>query len=65
MWSGQGQNIITIAHGMEGIANTGFRLSTSSIDEGRPFKIVVIGAGYSGILAGIRSVRLQNEHVLL
>ena len=37
-----------------------FELGSFSIDEYRPIKVVVIGAGFSGILAGIRSV-----HVLL
>lgn len=36
--------------------NTGLRLGASSIDEDRPFKVVVIGAGFSGITAGIRFV---------
>lgn len=31
-----------------------FRLSSESIDEDRPLKVVVIGAGFSGIIAGIR-----------
>lgn len=33
----------------------GYKLGTSSIDHDRPFKVVVIGAGFSGIIAGIRS----------
>lgn len=36
-----------------------------SIDEPRPIKVVVIGAGYSGIIAGIRCVhnrRMQDTH---
>ncbi|KLO07105.1 FAD/NAD-binding domain-containing protein [Schizopora paradoxa] len=32
----------------------GFKLGDFSIDEGRPLRVVVIGAGISGILAGIR-----------
>lgn len=35
---------------------TGFKLGAMSIDEDRPFKVVVIGAGFSGILAAIRFV---------
>ncbi|GBE88396.1 Putative sterigmatocystin biosynthesis monooxygenase [Sparassis crispa] len=38
-----------------------FKLGTFSIDEYRPIKVVVIGAGFSGIAAGIRfPQRLQN-----
>ena len=35
-----------------------FKLGNRSMDEDRPFKVVVIGAGYAGIIAGIRSVYL-------
>lgn len=35
-------------------AQNGFRLGDFSVDEGRPMKVIVIGAGMSGILAGIR-----------
>ena len=35
-------------------AQDGFRLGDFSIDEGRPMRVIVIGAGISGILAGIR-----------
>ena len=31
-----------------------FQLSNNCIDDARPMRIVVIGAGYSGIIAGIR-----------
>lgn len=34
--------------------NDDFKLGTFSIDEYRPIKVVVIGAGFSGIIAGIR-----------
>ncbi|KAL5493003.1 hypothetical protein ACEPAI_4451 [Sanghuangporus weigelae] len=38
-----------------------FKLGCASIDEDRPFKVVVIGAGFSGILAGIRfPQRMKN-----
>ncbi|KAL5536604.1 hypothetical protein ACEPAF_427 [Sanghuangporus sanghuang] len=41
--------------------DTGFKLGTQSIDEPRPLKIVVIGAGFSGITAGIRfPQRMKN-----
>ncbi|KAL5524908.1 hypothetical protein ACEPAF_8777 [Sanghuangporus sanghuang] len=45
----------------ENVTKAGFKLGSSSIDEGRPFKVVVIGAGYSGIIAGIRfTQRMEN-----
>ncbi|EJD00095.1 FAD/NAD-binding domain-containing protein [Fomitiporia mediterranea MF3/22] len=38
-----------------------FKLGTASIDDVRPMRIVIIGAGFSGITAGIRfPQRLQN-----
>ncbi|KAF8900786.1 hypothetical protein CPB85DRAFT_1324906 [Mucidula mucida] len=37
-----------------GVADTTFQLGNFSIDEHRPMKVVVVGAGYSGIIAGIR-----------
>ena len=33
---------------------SGFRLGGFCIDEDRPMKVIVIGAGFSGIIAGIR-----------
>ena len=33
-----------------------FTLGSFSIDEYKPIKVIVIGAGFSGILAGIRCV---------
>ncbi|PPQ64327.1 hypothetical protein CVT26_002210 [Gymnopilus dilepis] len=40
---------------------SGFRLGDFPIDAPRPIKVVVIGAGYSGIVAGIRfRQRVQN-----
>jgi hypothetical protein len=33
-----------------------FRLSDFAVDEYRPIKVVAIGAGFSGIIAGIRFV---------
>ena len=33
-----------------------FALGGFSIDEYKPIKVIVIGAGFSGILAGIRCV---------
>ncbi|KAF9004447.1 FAD/NAD(P)-binding domain-containing protein [Hymenopellis radicata] len=37
-----------------GVADSAFHLGNFSIDEHRPMKVVVVGAGYSGIIAGIR-----------
>lgn len=37
-----------------GSDGTPFKLGSFSIDEYRPLKVVVIGAGFSGIIAGIR-----------
>ena len=37
-----------------GRAQSGFKLGSASIDEYRTMKVVVIGAGFSGIIAGIR-----------
>ncbi|EJD04697.1 flavin-binding monooxygenase [Fomitiporia mediterranea MF3/22] len=38
-----------------------FKLSTLCIDDDRPFKVVVIGAGHSGVMAGIRfTQRMTN-----
>ena len=34
-----------------------FKLGDFSVDEYRPIRVIVIGAGFSGILAGIRFVR--------
>ena len=34
-----------------------FSLGEFSIDENRPIKVIVIGAGFSGIIAGIRYAR--------
>ncbi|KAG6881926.1 hypothetical protein C0993_012452, partial [Termitomyces sp. T159_Od127] len=36
------------------IADSAYKLPNFSIDEARPIKVVVIGAGFSGITAGIR-----------
>lgn len=36
--------------------SSSFKLGDFSIDEYRPMKVVVIGAGFSGIIAGIRCV---------
>ncbi|KAK0209013.1 FAD/NAD-binding domain-containing protein [Desarmillaria ectypa] len=45
-------------HPANGLTNGGgsdrFRLGNFCIDEARPIKVIIIGAGYSGIVAGIR-----------
>lgn len=46
-----------------GVTRGRFKLGPSSIDEDRPFKVVVIGAGYSGIIAGIRCVFFHARFV--
>jgi hypothetical protein len=38
-----------------------FSLGEFSIDEYRPIKVIVIGAGFSGIIAGIRYVTFLNS----
>lgn len=42
-------------------STSGFRLGKFSIDEHRPMKVIVIGAGVSGILSGIRSVASSSS----
>lgn len=39
-----------------GVPGTDFKLGDFPIDDYKPMKIIAIGAGMSGILAGIRSV---------
>lgn len=41
-----------------------FTLGDFSIDEYRPIKVIVIGAGFSGILAGIRYDTIQRRTLL-
>ena len=48
--------------------NLGFKLGNFAIDDYRPMKIIVIGAGMSGILAGIRyllclSIKIDSTHL--
>ncbi|THH05651.1 hypothetical protein EW145_g4642, partial [Phellinidium pouzarii] len=48
------------------LEDAGFKLSNSCIDDDRPFKVVVIGAGFSGIMAGIRfSQRMNNLNLTI
>ena len=55
-------NGVNGVNGLNGAAcgpdGTPFKLGNFSIDDYRPLKVVVIGAGFSGITAGIRSVLL-------
>lgn len=46
--NGKADAVATSANG------TAFRLGDFSIDDCRPMKVVVIGAGFTGIIAGIR-----------
>lgn len=41
-----------------GKAASNFKLGNFAVDDRRPMKVVVIGAGFSGITAGIRCVTL-------
>jgi hypothetical protein len=44
----------------------GFRLIDAPVDSQRPLKVVVIGAGYSGIYLGIRiPERLRNVELVI
>ena len=47
-------------NGTASSTGTGFKLGTFCIDEDRPMKVVVIGAGFSGIVAGIRCVAISR-----
>lgn len=48
----------------KGPAEDAFTLGDWSIDEYRPIKVAVIGAGFSGILAGIRCANYTSLNVL-
>ena len=47
--------------GQHNAPGSSFRLGDFSIDEYKPIKVVCIGAGFSGILAGIRRVFLVTS----
>ena len=52
-----GQQTKTMANGNNILEeDTPFKLGSFSIDEYRPLKVAIIGAGFSGITAGIRSI---------
>lgn len=47
-------------------AHSPFTLGNFSIDSSRPMKIIIIGAGFSGICAGIRFLqRMENIDVVI
>jgi ribulose 1,5-bisphosphate synthetase/thiazole synthase len=49
-----------------GIGRTPFKLNDSPIENQRPLKVIVIGAGYSGIYCGIRiPERLRNVELVI
>lgn len=51
---------------VNGHGNEGFTIKDSPIENFRPFKVVVVGAGYSGILAAIRiPERLRNVELVV
>ncbi|KAF5385387.1 hypothetical protein D9615_001078 [Tricholomella constricta] len=48
----------------EGHATNAYKLPSFSVDEARPMKVVAIGAGYSGITAGVRfRQRVKNVDI--
>jgi hypothetical protein len=51
---------------INGTAKTPFRLSDTPVENQRPLKVIVIGAGYSGIYCGIRlPERLRNVELVI
>ena len=57
-----------IANGVKNGAgvNSGFKLRDSPIENLRPLKVIVIGAGYSGIYCGIRiPEKLRNVDLVI
>jgi ribulose 1,5-bisphosphate synthetase/thiazole synthase len=50
----------------KGVSQTSFKLNDSPVENLRPLKVIVIGAGYSGIYCGIRiSERLRNVELVI
>jgi hypothetical protein len=50
----------------EACFKSSFRLNDAPVDNPRPLKVVVIGAGYSGIYCGIRiPERLRNVELVI
>lgn len=49
-----------------GIAKAPFKISDAPVENQRPLKVIVIGAGYSGIYCGIRiPERLRNVELVI
>jgi ribulose 1,5-bisphosphate synthetase/thiazole synthase len=49
-----------------GIIRTSFKLNDISVENLRPLKVIVIGAGYSGIYCGIRiPEKLRNVELVI
>lgn len=58
-------NHINMPHS-ESTTSQAFKLGSFAIDQPRPMRVVVIGAGYSGIIAGIRiPQRLKNIELVI
>jgi cation diffusion facilitator CzcD-associated flavoprotein CzcO len=53
-------------NGLDGGLDTGFTVKDAPVENLRPLKVIVIGAGYSGILAAIRiPERLRNVELVV
>ena len=49
-----------------GVTRTSFKLNDAPVENLRPLKVIVIGAGYSGIYCGIRiPERLRNVELVI
>jgi ribulose 1,5-bisphosphate synthetase/thiazole synthase len=49
-----------------GVSKTPFKLSDRPVENQRPLRVIVIGAGYSGIYCGIRiPERLRNVDLVI
>lgn len=49
-----------------GVSSTPFKLNNTPVDNLRPLKVIVIGAGYSGIYCGIRiPEKLRNVELVI
>lgn len=54
------------AHDADHAAATSFQLHEAPVDNFRPLKVIVIGAGYSGVYCGIRiPERLRNVELVV
>jgi ribulose 1,5-bisphosphate synthetase/thiazole synthase len=50
----------------DGIGEKPFKLSNTPVENQRPLKVIVIGAGYSGIYCGIRiPEKLRNVELVI